>query len=482
MYGAVAVLVETRDDFTLDNFRRVALEGEGVTIGSRARQAMESAREAFVRLLESDREQFIYGTTSESGAGAKIPVPPERQREHARQSGASPARGFGPDYLEERVVRGMVFARLVNLVSGSAKVRPVVAERVAAVLEGPMPPMPVDGQAGAGEILPLFQLLAGVPRDDLEEGEPMALVNGSPCAAALVADAALHARHRLSHAEAVFALSVEAFGAPLEAYDAALDDLWADDDEAAALQALRRLLAGADTSDRLFHQAPVSYRIAGRVLGQARRAVGDAEKAARVSLRSVTDNPIYVLPDAAHPLGRALSNGGYHNAMATPALDALSVAWAELAFLAERQATALNTPATSGIPVHGGALYGWVMSGFVEEARRAAGPTLTPAAVNDPQNDVATATFLAYRDERRAAGCLEHALAGLAIVASEALSASGRRVAPPLAGLLAGVRSVFPTGAEAPGRDRLVDADRLAAVFGRAALSGDLDFTAATGT
>src|SRR5260221_14118357 len=100
------------------------------------------------------------------------------------------------------------------------------------------------------------------------------MLYGSSCATALAADVALHAGHRLPLAEAIFALSIEAFRAPLDAYDEALDDLWGDQAETAVLQPLRGHLSGAVPSGRLAHQAPVSYRILPQILGQAQRAVG----------------------------------------------------------------------------------------------------------------------------------------------------------------------------------------------------------------
>ena len=136
-----------------------------------------------------------------------------------------------------------------------------MADRIAALLDGTLPKVPLDGQVGAGEILPMMHVMSETFTGDFEEGEWMTLVNGSPCSAALVADTALHARHRLENAEVVFALSVEALRAPLEAYDAALDLLWGDEHEAAALRELRTHLLGAETANRLEQQAPVSYRI-----------------------------------------------------------------------------------------------------------------------------------------------------------------------------------------------------------------------------
>src|SRR6185295_9922939 len=212
-----------------------------------ARRVMAKQRADFMRLLESDRTQCIYGVTSSFGPRARVTIPPEEQRAHAREFSfrGNWARGFGGGYLDERVVRGIVFARLANFVAGNSKARPVVAERLAALLDGPLPPVPLDGEVGAGEVLPMAHVMHGLRRGDLEEGEANPLMNGSPVSAALAADTALQAGHRLDHAEQIFALSVEAFGAPLDAYDAVLDDLWGDEDEASALAALRRYLAGA---------------------------------------------------------------------------------------------------------------------------------------------------------------------------------------------------------------------------------------------
>lgn len=148
----------------------------------------------------------------------------------------------------------------------------------------------------------------------------MALINGSPCATALAADVALHTGHRLRLAEQIFALSIEAYRAPLDAYDPALDDLKGDEAERVVLRNLRGHLNGTITSGRLANQAPVSYRILPQVLGQAQRAVWAMEHAATTALGSVTENPVYLAADADHPSGRVLSTGGFHNGAAAPAM------------------------------------------------------------------------------------------------------------------------------------------------------------------
>ena len=203
-------------------------------------------------------------------------------------AGAGPGPAVGPPGREAaRQARGPHLARasaaatsmrpwcaescspgLASLVSGHAGVRPTVAERVAAALDGPMPRVPLDGQAGPVRSSRWPRPRRGCGAMTSARAKMEALLGGAPCSAALVADAAIRARHRLRHAEGICALSIEAFRAPLGAYDEALDGLWGDPHETAALRGLRRYLEGAGTAERRFHQAPVSYRIIPRVLGQ----------------------------------------------------------------------------------------------------------------------------------------------------------------------------------------------------------------------
>src|SRR6202035_3398167 len=101
-------------------------------------------------LLRSGPPGFIYGVTSRPGVEVGTAIPPEEWRGYARRF-RGVARGFGRECLDERVVRGIVFARLADFVGGHAKVRPELAQHVAALLAAPLPCLPLDGQTGAGE-------------------------------------------------------------------------------------------------------------------------------------------------------------------------------------------------------------------------------------------------------------------------------------------------------------------------------------------
>ncbi len=450
----MTVVLNARSDVNLAAFYRVAWQREDVRIADAAMQRIAASRTSFLELIDKDPSVVIYGVTTAMGERASHRLTPEEREHHARMKPFPAATSFG-DHLPDRVVRGIVLARLSNFIEGHSATTPRIAQAVAQMLDGsPMPPVAAAGQGGAGEILALYPLFAELSSHfELEVKERGSLINGAPCAAALIADAAIAGRRRLQLALQTFALSIEAIRAPLEHYDEALEALWGDRDEAAILRALRRYLSTGGA--RRSYQAPVSFRIVPRILGHAHRAVRAAEHAASVSLPSISDNPVYLAPDASHPFGRCISTGGYHNAMAAPALDDLAGIWADLCLLCERHATKLLNGRVSHLPDQllvgrkpgqsdGRGNVGYVTmaaNGYIELAKGAAQRTFIPG--NDSgagQDDVAAPAFLAWSKEARAGRCLDASLAMLAVVASQALFVTDREAPRALRGFVELIR------------------------------------------
>ena len=457
----MTVLLESRADFTLEAVRRVAWDGEGVELGPGALAAMQQGRDRLERILDHDPEVTIYGVTSGYGQFARRRLTPEERKQWAAMSPARIAASWG-DPLPERAVRAIVLARLANFVEGHAAISPEIAVGVAAMLDDDsLPAVPAQGQGGAGEILSLSHLFAGLAeRMQPAAKDVLCLINGSPAATGLVADAALAADRRLDMAARVFALAFEAFNAPLGHLDPALEDYWNNPHDGWALRRLRELVGGGHGGKRRPYQAPVSYRILPRMLGQARRGAAMAADVAAESLPAVTDNPVWIdAVDRAHPFGRFVSTGGYHNPHAALAMDALTAACANLCVLAGRQGAKLLDGAVSLLPdqlasaepggegrrAHMGGLP-MAQTGYEEEARLYAQPTLLPGSESGGfgQNDVASPVFLAWTKQDRAGRCLDMALASLAPIALRAFDVTGRPVPPPLAGLEAAVREIEP--------------------------------------
>jgi len=294
---------------------------------------------------------------------------------------------------------------------------------------------------------------------DLAEKDLLSLINGSPAATALVADAALAARARLELVADVFALAAEAFDAPLGHFAEELEGMWNNPHDAWALAALRRRIGGGHGGARRPYQAPVSIRIMPRVLGEAHRAMTTAEEIASQSLAAVSDNPVVF------PMGEQLgpdavvSTGGYHNAQAPAAMDAITAADANLAIIAARVAAKLQDGPVSLLNPFLGYLEGrdylgclpMAMVGYEEEMRLLAQPTLLPGSESGgfAQDDVASPVFLAWSKQEKAGELLELTLASLAPVAIRALAVTGRPVPPALQWLAAETRRHFPDDGDA---------------------------------
>ena len=487
----MTVVLDTRWDVSLDAFYRVAWQREPVQISDAAMHKIAASRASFLDLIERDPSVVIYGVTTSMGEQASQRLTLEQRHRHARIKPFPAAIAFG-DYLPDRVVRGIVLARLTNFLEGHAATTPRIAEAVAKMLDGaPMPPVAAAGQGGAGEILALYPLFAELSTAfELEVKERGSLINGSPCAAALVADSSIAAQRRLRLAFKTFALSIEAFRAPIEHYDPALDALWGDKNEAAALQALRAYLGGA-MDGRRNYQAPVSYRIVPRILGHAHRAAAAAAHAATVSLASISDNPVYLAPNEQHRYGRCITTGGYHNAMATPALDDLAGIWADICLLCDRHTAKLLNGRVSQMPdlllvgrqpgeSDGRGNIGYVpmaAAGYIEMAKHTAQRTFIPGSDSaSNQDDVATPTFLAWTKEQRTGRCLDACLAMLAVVASQALYVTERAPPPALREFVNLVRSHVPPLIE----DRVLgpEFDHLTEAFTEQVFSAESDIHA----
>lgn len=454
------ITISSRQDLSLANFTCIAWQKERAALSSDARDVIAAARAAFLRFCERNPAVPIYGVTSGYGQNAKRRLAKDEEQKFHARSMAVGAASFG-EPLPERVVRGILFARLANLIEGHGATSVRIVEAVVDMLNSnrPVPMVPRDGNGCAGEILALYHLFA--PLSDAFEmaiKEKSPLTNGAPCAAALVSDAAVAGRRRWHLACEIFSLSIEAFKAPLAAYDPVLAGMWNDPDAAAAFAAINSCLKGAG-GDRRGYQAPVSYRILPRVLGRAHRSVRVAEETAHATLSAVTDNPIYLPPDDQYPDGRAFSTGGYHDSHAVPAMDALAADCADLCLIAERHAAKLLDSNVSGLPdklsrdssaIAGGAsalsYVPMAAVGFLEAARSAATTTLFPGSEGGAfgQDDVVSPVFQAWEKQEAAGLALERTLAILSIVASQALWVTDRNPPNALIARLAVIRDAVP--------------------------------------
>jgi histidine ammonia-lyase len=443
--AALTVVLRTRADIDLAAFRRVAWDEETVSVAAPALGMVGRRRQQLLALVAADPSRKLYGVNVHAGDGSDRLMTEAEQRDYER--GLHSGTSFG-EPLPRRVVRGIVLSRLSNYIAGHAGVSPELVRLVAGMLDGrSLPPVPRYGNGGPGEIQALGWLFAEVP-DRLALGvkEGMSLINGSPCAPALLADGVLCAEHVVGLALSVFALACAAIGVPRGTFDARLEALWGDPFAAKALSGLRSVLEGADDLPGEEHpQPPVSFRILPRVLGNAYRALGVASDAVEIALPAVSDNPVFLFPAGGDDVGDLISNGGFHNGNVPLCLDGLTSALADLAQLAQHHVQRLqtNSRALPGLDSLALGTMQMVAAGYAEEARAAVVPSLLPLP-GFGQNDAPAPSFHAWNRVERVRGFVVGSLTCLAVLAAHALARPERSAPPALRALLDTVLASVP--------------------------------------
>lgn len=436
----MTIIIDSSKDFDLETYRRLAWGGEDLEFTPRCLRQIQTWREEFLETMAAHQGEPIYGVNVGAGDGSFNRL--DSNTETSYLNGLNSATSFGRP-LPERVVRGMIFTRLASFVDGSSAVSPALTQHIAEMLRKPLPEVPAEGTGGSGEILPLGHLFHAVPSQlSLGPKEPMSLINGAPCAGALVSDTAIRARALISVLELSLALACDALNVPDGHFDRSLGSTWGFPAEASALTRMRELLSDSSKT-RNDHQARVSVRILPRVLAAAYEAVAAAESAAAAAIRGPGDNPVFVSASRDEGPARIISNGSFHNHSAITAIDGVGRALADLTQLAQHLIHALYQdkvamPDQDNLAL--GAAY-MAAADWSEEARLHAGPSiLSFAAVG--QNDVTNPLFAAWRSGNRIEECLLAQMALLSTMASQSLHSTHRQTTPSLVGFLALVRDI----------------------------------------
>lgn len=389
----------------------VARGNAPVELSGGGRAAMEQTAAVVARHAESGEP--AYGISTGFGSLARVVIPPERRAELQRSLLRSHAAGLGPP-VEREVVAAMMLLRARSLAMGRSGVRPVVVERMLALLgAGITPVVPEHGSLGAsGDLAPLAHCAlvllgegevlgdddkpaaagpalarAGIAPLELAPKEGLALINGTDGMLGMLVLALADLERALKLVDVAAAMSVEALLGTDRAFAEDLIALRPQPGQADSAANLRRLLAGSAIvashrfgDDRV--QDAYSLRCAPQVAGAARDTATFAAGIADAELDSAIDNPL-VLPD-----GRVESCGNFHGAPLAYACDFLAIACADVGAMAERRTDRLlDASRSAGLPpfladdpgVNSGLMLAhYTQAALVAENRRLA----TPASVD----------------------------------------------------------------------------------------------------
>ncbi len=344
--------------------------GELLSLSEAAWERVAQASRIVERIVETGVR--AYGVNTGVGALSDTVVDRASQSRLSRNIILSHACGVGP-FLPAREVRAIIAAQIANFAHGHSGVRPEIVAHLAAFLEHDcIPEVPSKGSAGylthnahtalvligggravvKGVSMSGAQALAAIGLSPLVLGakEGLSLVNGTACATGLSALAVSRAERLLDWADAIAALTLEAVGCQMAAFDEKVLALRPSAGIAKVGRRLRSRLnrsglvaaaLGRRTQDALsLRSVPHAHGAAWDVFEQTARIV-DQE------LASVTDNPAVsgtpeqpMVSSEAHAVAPALGQ----------AADSLAVAIAQISAMSERRMDRLVNPLVSGLP------------------------------------------------------------------------------------------------------------------------------------
>jgi histidine ammonia-lyase len=477
------ILLDRHDVLDIELYRRI-VGGERVEIAPEALRQVEERRAAMLDALDAGTP--AYGVTTGLGYFSKHAVAPADRVALQRSILLGRAVGIGPPCPRE-VVRGAMLLRLTGFLSGhagvSAELCLLLAERLN---DGWTPYVPVGPHGSAGEIIPLAHLfqtfvgegfvledahrvaaaeaLAARGADPYEPGlkEGLALVNGAPFAPAVALYAIERAPTLLEHATLAAALAAALVGASSRPFSLRIGRLKGDRGQLLVHEHLLELLGGGEWCDQ--PQAPVSFRVAPQVHGAVLDVLEAVERQLEREVKAVTDSPLYLLAEEGEPEG-FYPTGNFHSQAIAFGLDALAIAFAQLANLAEKRLHRLLDSRFSGLSEqlarepgrHTGAsvVHKAVVALCAENRLLAAPASVNAADTSAGQEDFQAFAFLAADKLRRLLDNVELVLAYELVALRQAQSLRELQLPPPLARACELLGSVVPPLVE----DRPLGAD-----------------------
>jgi histidine ammonia-lyase len=345
----------------------VAAQTESVSLSSSARSRVEEARSVVERIVAEGRT--VYGVNTGFGRLSDVRIERSELRQLQLNLVRSHACGLG-DPLSIEEARAMLLLRANVLALGYSGCRPIVIEKLLAMLErGVTPVIPEKGSVGAsGDLAPLAHLAqtaigegeaffdkqrmasadalrqAHIEPLELEAKEGIALLNGTQAMAA-VGGLALHRAARVVQlADVAGAMSLEALKGTPAAFDERIHAARPHRGQTQVAAHLRELLSGSQIRESHVENDPrvqdaYSLRCMPQVHGAVRDALAHAREIVEIETGSATDNPL-VFTDT----GEVISGGNFHGAPLALAFDYAAMAVTDLMSITERRIDRLVNP------------------------------------------------------------------------------------------------------------------------------------------
>jgi histidine ammonia-lyase len=355
---------------SIENVLQISKEKREVEISPSAMEKVREGRKSVERIIESGKT--AYGVNTGFGKLAEKKIDPKELPQLQLNLIRSHAVGVGERFSEE-ASRAVMVVRLNTLLRGYSGIRPGVAIQLANFLNlNLIPDIPRYGSLGAsGDLAPSAHMAlaligegriirkgeavlaesalkeAGIRPLKLREKEGLALINGTQVMTGLGCIISGDTKNFLDTLDIASALSLEALGGNIEAFDPRVHNLRPINGQIAVASKIRALLSGSrllGSAKRV--QDPYSLRCIPQVHGAFYETLDFLRKILQTEINSVTDNPIIFPEDDA-----VISAGNFHGQPIALSLDLIGLALAEACAYSERRTDKLLSGLNSELPL-----------------------------------------------------------------------------------------------------------------------------------
>jgi len=348
----------TSDHLNIETLRRIHSTHHHLSLSENSRSSIRRCREYLDSTLNSSSAP-IYGINTGFGALYNVSVGSDDLSLLQENLVKSHACGMG-ELVPLPVVKLMLFLKIQALSYGLSGVQETTVQRLIDFYNnGILPVIYQQGSLGAsGDLAPLAHLSLpliglgdvyvngirqssasvleklGWERIKLQSKEGLALLNGTQFMNAYGLHLALEADRLFNWAEALSALSIDAFDGRIEPFHPRLHEIRHHSGQQQVAEKIRFWLEGSEiikqAKDHV--QDPYSLRCVPQVLGASRDVLKHVSDVFERELNAVTDNPT-IFPEE----DLIISGGNFHGQPLALALDYLCLALHEAGSISERR-------------------------------------------------------------------------------------------------------------------------------------------------
>lgn len=382
-------------NLTIEDVVAVARFGAKVKIEEKQKAAILTSREYIENALKNGIA--VYGINTGFGKFENIAISEEELELLQKNLIYSDACGVGEPFDTE-VVRAMMLLRANAICKGysgvlmetiecllnmlNKGVHPIVRSKGSVGSSGDLCPLahmvlPMMGEGMAeyrGEIMTGKKAMeaAGIKTVTLKAKEGLALINGTQAMMGNAVLAVYDSEQLLKQADIVAALTVDALGGIIDAFDERVHLVRPHKGQLDSAENLRVLLKNSERTTRQAEkrmQDAYSLRCTPQVHGASRIAFDYVKKTIETEINSVTDNPLIFSGEN----GACISGGNFHGQPIAIAMDTLGILISEIANISERRIEKMVNPALShGLPAflikNGGINDGFMIPQYVAAA------------------------------------------------------------------------------------------------------------------